>query len=228
MLHALSAISGTLRSEVKIIELSARQQRIVAIVRDRGTVTGERIAEELALTRATLRSDLAILTMAGILDARPRVGYFYVGKQTADLWSEVIGKYLVKDYKSIPVVVEEHTTVYDAIVTMFLEDVGTLFVVREKGALIGVASRKDLLKVAIGQSNLHEVPVSLAMTRMPNITTVTLDATMYDAAQKLIAAQVDSLPVVKEGPDQTVEVVGRVTKSTITRLFVELGSMRNV
>ncbi len=166
--------------------------------------------------------------MAGILDARPRVGYFYVGNQTADLWSEVIGKYLVKDYKSVPVVVQEHTTVYDAIVTMFLEDVGTLFVVREKGTLAGVASRKDLLKVAIGQSNLHEVPISLAMTRMPNIATIALDATMYDAAKKLIEAQVDSLPVVKPGSDQTVEVVGRVTKTTITRLLVELGSARNV
>ncbi|MHB1627383.1 MAG: helix-turn-helix transcriptional regulator [Bacilli bacterium] len=213
---------------MKVIELSARQQRIVAIVRERGTVTGEHIAEELSLTRATLRSDLAILTMAGILDARPRVGYFYVGDQASSFGSEVIGKYLVKDYKSVPVVVQEHTTVYDAIVTMFLEDVGTLYVVREQGILIGVASRKDLLKVAIGQSDLHEVPVSLAMTRMPNITTVTLDASMYDAAKKLIETQVDSLPVVKPGPDQAVEVVGRVTKTTVTRLFVELGSARTV
>ncbi len=228
MPHTTSAIFGTMRSEVKIIELSARQQRIIAIVRDRGTVTGEHIAEELSLTRATLRSDLAILTMAGILDARPRVGYFYVGDQASNFGCEMIGKYLVKDYKSVPVVVQEHTTVYDAIVTMFLEDVGTLFVVREQGILIGVASRKDLLKVAIGQSDLHEVPISLAMTRMPNITTITLDASMYDAAKKLIETQVDSLPVVKPGPDQAVEVVGRVTKTTITRLFVELGSARTV
>lgn len=183
----------------------------------------------MSLTRATLRPDLAILTMAGILDARPRVGYFYIGDHHAkDLVGDLFRKYQVKDYKSLPVVVHEHTTVYDAVVTMFLEDVGTLFVVRDEGVLVGVASRKDLLKVAIGQSNLHEVPVSVAMTRMPNITTIDLEATMYDAARKLIEAEVDSLPVVRCGSEQQLEVVGRITKTTVTRLVVELGSLRNV
>ena len=39
----------------------------------------------LNVTRATLRSDLAILTMTGILDARPKVGYFYSGINGASL-----------------------------------------------------------------------------------------------------------------------------------------------
>lgn len=212
-----------------MIELSKRQLQIVAIVRDRGPITGERIADELSLTRATLRPDLTILTMAGILDARPRVGYFYIGDHRAkDMLADLFRKYLVKDYKSLPVVVQEQTTVYDAVVTMFLEDVGTLFVVREEGILVGVVSRKDLLKVAIGQSNLHEFPVYVAMTRMPNITTIELEATMYDAARKLIEAEVDSLPVVKMVAEQQFEVVGRITKTTITRLVVELDSLRNI
>ena len=50
------------------------------IVKENGPITGEHIAEQLNLTRATLRPDLSILTMAGFLDARPRVGYFYTGK----------------------------------------------------------------------------------------------------------------------------------------------------
>ena len=37
----------------------------------------------------------------------------------------------VGDFQSIPVVVAEHVSVYDAICHMFLEDVGTLFVVDE-------------------------------------------------------------------------------------------------
>ncbi|MDQ1145006.1 putative ArsR family transcriptional regulator [Bacillus sp. SORGH_AS 510] len=49
------------------------------IVKESGPITGEQIADQLSLTRATLRPDLAILTMAGFLDARPRVGYFYTG-----------------------------------------------------------------------------------------------------------------------------------------------------
>ena len=55
------------------------------IVKDQGPITGEHIAEQLHLTRATLRPDLAILTMAGFLEARPRVGYFYSGKSGTQL-----------------------------------------------------------------------------------------------------------------------------------------------
>lgn len=50
---------------VIIIELNKRQEHIIQIVKDHGPITGESIAAQLGLTRATLRPDLAILTMAG-------------------------------------------------------------------------------------------------------------------------------------------------------------------
>ena len=46
------------------IELNKRQDAILEIVKDNGPITGEQIADRLNLTRATLRPDLAILTMA--------------------------------------------------------------------------------------------------------------------------------------------------------------------
>ena len=61
------------------IPLSDRQKKIAEIVRRSGPITGTEIAGELGLTRAALRSDLAILTMGGILGARPRDGYYYTG-----------------------------------------------------------------------------------------------------------------------------------------------------
>ena len=67
---------------MRTISLSTRQKRIAEIVRQDGPITGEHIAERLNVTRAALRSDLAILVMGGILDARPKVGYFYTGKNT--------------------------------------------------------------------------------------------------------------------------------------------------
>ena len=76
----------------------------------------------------------------------------------------------MKDYQSIPVVVNENVSVYDAIVTMFLEDVGTLFVVDQNLILVGVLSRKDLLRASIGKQELTTLPVNIIMTRMPNIT----------------------------------------------------------
>ncbi|WP_282198005.1 helix-turn-helix transcriptional regulator [Collibacillus ludicampi] len=215
---------------MKTIELTARQEQILDIVRKEGPITGEQIAEKLNLTRATLRPDLTILTMAGFLEARPRVGYFYVGKKPGEIFGDQLRKMLVRDYKSVPVVVEESTSVYDAVVTMFLEDVGNLYVVKEHGILAGTLSRKDVLKVAIGNQNMHEVPVSLAMTRMPNIVTVEPDETVYDAAKKLIDYQIDSMPVIKviDAAKKQYEVIGRFTKTTIARIFVELGSNRDV
>lgn len=207
---------------VKKIELNKRQETILQIVKDNGPITGEHIAEKLNLTRATLRPDLAILTMAGYLDARPRVGYFYTGKSSAQLLTESLKNIFVKDYQSMPVVVNENISVYDAIVTVFLDDVGTLFVVDENLLLVGVLSRKDLLRASIGKQELSSLPVNIIMTRMPNITMCKKDDLLIDVAKKLIEKQIDSIPVVKETTTNGYEVIGRITKTNITKAFVAL------
>ncbi|MCY8081663.1 transcriptional regulator CcpN, partial [Bacillus haynesii] len=97
------------------IELNKRQEHILQIVKENGPITGEHIAEKLNLTRATLRPDLAILTMSGFLEARPRVGYFYTGKTGTQLLADKLKKLQVKDFQSIPVVIHENVSVYDAI-----------------------------------------------------------------------------------------------------------------
>ncbi len=207
-----------------IIELSKRQQRIIEIVKENEPITSEHIASLLEVTRATLRPDLAILTMSGILDARPKVGYFYSGKSEVNILSKEVKAIKVCDIMSVPVVVSEETSVYDAIVSMFLEDVGTIFVT-SKGYLSGVVSRKDFLKSSIGGIDINKVPVGMIMTRKPNIVTISKDANAYTAAIKIIEHEVDSLPVVEkhiaEGKEH-MKVVGRVTKSNITKLLVEL------
>ena len=203
------------------IELSKRQEQILEIVKGNGPITGEHIADRLHLTRATLRPDLAILTMAGFLDARPRVGYFYTGKTGVQLLTDNLQKLIVKDYQSIPVVVNENVSVYDAIVTMFLEDVGTLFVVDSDSKLVGVLSRKDLLRASIGNQELTTLPVHIIMTRMPNITICHRDDLLIDVAKKLIDKQIDAVPVVKD-VDNGYEVLGRITKTNITKALVTL------
>ena len=203
------------------MELSKRQEHIIEIVKGNGPITGEHIADQLNLTRATLRPDLAILTMAGFLDARPRVGYFYSGKTGMQLLTENLQKIYVKDYQSIPVVVNESVSVYDAIVTMFLEDVGTLFVVDKDLILVGVLSRKDLLRASIGKQELTTLPVNIIMTRMPNITMCLREDLLIDVAKKLIDKQIDGLPVVKE-TKKGFEVIGRVTKTNIAKALVAL------
>lgn len=208
------------------MELTKRQQCIVDIVKEEGPITGRQIAEKLSLIRATLRPDLTLLTMAGILEARPRVGYYYTGKTTANLVSRAINKMRAGDIKSVPTVIRETATVYDAVVTMFLEDVGTLFVVSTEGYLEGVISRKDLLKTALGGADINRMPISVIMTRMPNVVTISSDESIVRAAEKLITREIDALPVVEVinvSGEEKLQVVGRITKTTITRLFLELG-----
>ncbi|HLQ71851.1 MAG TPA: helix-turn-helix transcriptional regulator [Bacillota bacterium] len=209
------------------MDLSNRQEKIIEIVKASGPITGENIAENLNLSRATLRPDLAILTMAGFLDARPRVGYFYTGKTGSELLTEAIKKYKVSEYQSVPVVVKEDASVYDAITTMFLEDIGTLFVVNSHACLTGVLSRKDLLRASIGNQDLNNIPVHIIMTRMPNITVCRRNDLLVDAAKKLIGKQIDGLPVVKDTEDG-LQMVGRITKTTITKVFVELIMDENI
>jgi CBS domain-containing protein len=208
---------------VRKIELSKRQEQILQIVKDKGPITGENIAEKLKLTRATLRPDLAILTMSGFLDARPRVGYFYTGKSGTQLLTENLQKIYVKDYQSIPVVVNENVSVYDAICQMFLEDVGTLFVVDQNTLLVGVLSRKDLLRASIGKQELSTIPVNIIMTRMPNITMCEREDLLIDVAKKLIDKQIDSVPVVRKS-EKGFEVIGRITKTNIAKAFVALAA----
>ncbi len=209
------------------MQLTKRQERILEIVKNEGPITGEQIAERLNLTRATLRPDMAILTMSGIIEARPRVGYFYSGKKPGRMLADKLHRVTVGEVKSVPVVVPDQCTVYDAVVTMFIEDVGTLFIVREGGYLEGVVSRKDLLKITMGGRDIQRLPVGVIMTRMPNVIYVEPEESVWEAARKMISHEVDALPVVKpvnnEDGTQMFEVIGRISKTNITRLFVELG-----
>lgn len=211
--------------------LTPRQEKIAEMVRTLGPITGEQIAERLSVTRAALRPDLAILVMSGMVEARPKVGYYYTGKNTLNLLTEQINRIRVKDVQSVPVVVSSGTNAYDAVVTMFLEDVGSVYVVEPGGILVGVVSRKDVLKVAMGGSDLHKMPVNVLMTPMTKIIVTTPEEPILTAAKKIIDNEVDSLPVVIPAEVQGIkahehEVVGRITKTNITRLFVEIGEGR--
>ncbi|MFZ5645428.1 MAG: helix-turn-helix transcriptional regulator [Bacillota bacterium] len=209
------------------MEFTKRQEAILEIVKKQGPITGEQIAEKLSLTRATLRPDMAILTMSGVLGARPRVGYFYNGKAPDRAVAEKLHKVKVGDVNSVPVVVDENCSVYDAVVTMFISDVGTLFVIKEGGFLEGVISRKDLLKITLGGHDINKLPVGVIMTRMPNIIYTEQDESVWAAAKKILSHEIDALPVVRKKEDRegraVFEVVGRLSKTNITRVFVELG-----
>jgi DeoR family transcriptional regulator, catabolite repression regulator len=216
-----------------IIELSARQLQIVELVKQHAPITGEHIAELLGLSRPTLRSDLALLVMLGLIDAKPKVGYTPGSEMTpGSLVSRRLMDMKVKDVQAVPVIVKEHSSIHDAVVTLFMENVGNLIVADDEGSLSGVISRKDLLKFTLGNSNAAAMPVSMVMTREPNVVHVSPEDSIVDAARKLIHHQVDSLPVVvpartEPGTRPRWDIVGRVTKTHMAHILLDLAMGAN-
>lgn len=192
-------------------------------MRKSAPVTGEQIAEQLGLSRPTIRSDLAVLIMLGLLDAKPKVGYFPgAAAQPQGEVRRMLLDLKVKDIQSRPVNIREASTVQDAVVAMFLENTGSIFVTDEQNWLQGIVSRKDLLKVILGNPGSAAMPVSLVMTRKANLVTVGPEEPALDAARMMIRHEVESLPVVVAVPDKSeIEVIGRVSNSTMTRILVD-------
>ena len=205
------------------VKLSKRQEQIAQIVLEEGPVTGSAIAEHLEVTRSALRSDLSVLTMLGVLDARPNVGYYYVGLSKETQTAERLKSFLVSDVLSQAVVVNGDTSLYDTIVTLFTEDVGTILVC-DGSYLVGVVSRKDLLRASMGQTDSHTMPISMIMTPVSKVIAVEPTDTLVEAAQKMIDYEVDCLPVVVRedvGNKKRLKVVGRVSKTTVAKVFLE-------
>ncbi|MGT2721923.1 helix-turn-helix transcriptional regulator [Streptococcus porcinus] len=205
-----------------IIQLTKRQEEISQIVQQNQPITGEKIADLLHVTRAALRSDLVVLTMLGLLDAKPKVGYFYVGLENQKNEYYHFKDTTVSDIMGIPLTSHQADSVYEVIVKIFMEDAGCAFILDDDGFLCGVVSRKDLLKASIGGGDLSNIPIGMIMTRVPNIATVLESDFVFEATEKLVQRQVDSLPVIRLVENGKARVVGKFSKTIITKLFLEL------
>ena len=104
---------------------------------------------------------------------------------------------------------------------MFLSDVGSIFIIDNDENLCGIVSRKDLLKATIGGVDINKMPIGMIMTRTPNIITVEKEDSVVVVAQKIIEHEIDSIPVV-ENIDGKTKVIGKISKTNITRLFLEI------
>ena len=174
------------------------------------------IAEDLGLLTDGVRKLLKRSEFPGmkILESKPKIGYTYIGKDETEK---------VKDIMGPPITVDTNLSVYETIINIFSKDVGTIFLT-DNDQLVGVVSRKDLLKIAIGKTDIDKIPINVIMTRMPNIIYVEENDSVLDSVKKLIAHQIDSLPVVRAEEKNGIKflkIVGRLTKTNITKLFME-------
>ncbi|MDD2413667.1 MAG: helix-turn-helix domain-containing protein [Eubacteriaceae bacterium] len=93
------------------MEFSIRQNKIIEIVKLNEPIKSEDIANQLGINRATIRPDLKILTMTGILKAKRKVGYQYTGKSILHMIGSYIKTINVMDIQSQPTTVSEKATI---------------------------------------------------------------------------------------------------------------------
>ena len=194
------------------MKLSERQKKIVEIVKMHQPLSGEKISDLLDISRATLRPDLSFLTLVGILKATPKIGYTYSGLDLETLFFFDTFQKEVAEIMTSPVLVTHDSYIQDAIITLFMYDADVLYVIDEDKLLLGIMSRKDLLRASLN-SGIQTTPVAVCMTRMPHIITCTKDMNILEAAALLQDHAIDSLPVVDEENNR--KIVGSVTKSVL-------------
>jgi CBS domain-containing protein len=180
------------------------------MLKEKSLLSGDEIAQNLNITKSALRTDFSILTTLKLITSKQNKGYSYNNKCTT---------IKVRDCMSPQNSIDIRTSVYDAIIHLFNYDLGTLVVV-ENEKLVGIISRKDLLKAALNKKNIEKTPVSMIMTRMPNIVHCFEDDNIKEAIEKLIKHEIDSLPVLRKEKGK-LSLVGRFTKTNVTKLFYQ-------
>lgn len=192
------------------MDLTERQKKILIMLKEKSLLSGDEIAQNLNITKSALRTDFSILTTLKLITSKQNKGYSYNNKCTI---------IKVKDCMSPQNSIDIRTSVYDAIIHLFNYDLGTLVVV-ENEKLVGIISRKDLLKATLNKKNIEKTPVSMIMTRMPNIIHCFEDDNIIEAIEKLIKHEIDSLPVLRKEKGK-LSLVGRFTKTNVTKLFYQ-------
>lgn len=199
------------------MKLSKRQKQIIAIVKVEQPISGDKIAEIMEISRATLRADLSFLTLVGILKARPKLGYTYAGADLESLFFFDIFQVKIETVMTAPTMVSQDTVIQDAIITLFMYDADVLYVMNKDKKLTGLLSRKDLLRASLNKG-IDVTPVAVCMTRAPHIKTCHQDMSILEVASLLQDFEVDSLPVVDKTDEE--RVVGTITNTMLLNFII--------
>ena len=97
----------------------------------------------------------------------------------------------------------------------------------EKTPSFSVSQEKQIYK-CFGCGDVYKRQI---MTRMPNIIYGSPDDSAYSLAKKIIEHEIDSIPIVEKSCDSddgkfNLKIVGKISKTNITKLFVNLGEAK--
>lgn len=128
-----------------------------------------------------------------------------------------------------PITITADLSIAEAMEWMKRENVRRFPVVDKNRKLIGIVTQTDLWHASPSSATalsmweisylLSQIKVREVMTR--DVTTVSEDATLEEAARRMINNKVGSLPVVRNG-----QLVGIITESDIFRVFLEMMGAR--
>lgn len=200
------------------MNFTERQKEIINIVKENEPISADMIANTLELSKSTLRSDLAVLSMIGVLEARPKVGYIYSGLDFNPLMQDELFHASVESIMKSPLIVKQDMPIQDAVTHLFMYDSGSLYVTDADNNLLGVVSRKDLLRFLLNASQSDDTPIAVVMTRMPNILVVYPETTVIAAARLLQLHEIDSLPVLEH--EGSLKIVGKISKTSIISHYI--------
>jgi acetoin utilization protein AcuB len=133
---------------------------------------------------------------------------------------------LVKERMSHPVItIHPELPIMDAHNLMKQEGIRRLPVVDQRGRLVGIVTEQDLLKAAPSSATslsvwevnylIGKIIVKRVMTK--NVTTITEDTPIEEAARIMVDNKIGGVPIVRNG-----NVVGIVTETDLFKIFLEL------
>lgn len=207
-----------------IIKFTPRQKEIIRIVEKHQPVTGEEISQILKINKSTLRLDFSVLTKFNILLAKPKIGYSLASSHFHYFSKEEIKGQNISEVMEVPCLINQDMNIKDAIINLFVYNTDILYVTLDN-SLVGVCTKKDLLKISINGTDLEKIPVSIVMTRMPNVIYLYSDSSIYEGIEKLNFHQIDNIPIIRNEIDEgknVLKVIGQFSKNTACKLFYEL------
>lgn len=207
-----------------LIKLTSRQKEIIKIVEKHQPITAEEISHILKINKSTLRLDFSVLTKFNILLAKPKIGYSLANSHFQYFSKEEIKEQHISEVMETPILINQDANIKDAIISMFVYNTDILYII-DNGTLAGITTKKDLLKISINGKDLEKIPVSLIMTRMPNLIYLYSESSIYEGIKKLNFHQIDTIPIVKNETHEgrsILKVIGQFSKTTACNLFFEL------
>ena len=125
---------------------------------------------------------------------------------------------LVSDYMSKSPVTVVQSADYDrAFEIMEKQNLHHLPVVNKKGNVLGIVTRRDLQLAA---RHFHEAPAEICEVMHAPVVTITADASLATAAERMTQYRIGGLPVL----DENKRIVGVITETDIFRAFMKLVS----